>query len=205
VATAGHVHRWVNVPFRDVTGISPEVESHALPDEPHAFTVYIGGMTVRQQTERGTTGWARVVTVVAVLLLTALGVAYYLTIEPSVRIGVWWGDGVTVEQRAKLERRFLLVNGVRSETHFRYDLLDTRRENIESLVKEPNARDTESVSRTLFVAPPDIAYGQSWTWIAYRIPGLRAPGVVEALVMTCLVMLTGGIGRLAKDRRSRQD
>jgi len=116
---------------------------------------------------------------------------------------VWWRDGVTAQRRAQLERRFRLVNGARSETHYRYDLLDTRRENIESLVKEPDAQDTESVSRTSFVAPPDIEYGQSWMWIAHRIPGLRAPGVVEAIVMTCLVMLATGVGRLAKDRRGR--
>ena len=188
--------------FRDVTGIRPKVESRELPDEPHAFTVYIWWMPVRNQTERWTTRRARVVTVVAVLLLAALGVAYSLTVEPSVRIGIWWRDGVTVEQRAKLERRFRLVNGVRSGTHFRYDLSDTRRENIESLVKEPDAEDTESVSRTSFVAPPDIEYGQSWMWIAHRIPGLRAPGVVEALAMTCLVMLGAGVGRLVKDRRT---
>ncbi len=160
-------------------------------------------MIVQKQTEAATTWWANVATVVAASILVAFGVAYYLTYEPSVRIGVWWRDGVTVERRTELERRFRLVNGVPSETHFRYDLLDTRRDNIESLVKDPNTEDTESVSRTLFVAPPDIAYGQSWMWIAHRIPGLRAPGVVEAIVMTSFITLVAGVGRLAKDRRTR--
>ena len=61
------------------------------------------------------------------------------------------------------------------------------------------------MSRTLFVAPPDIDYGQSWMWIAHRIPGLRAPGIVEAIVMTCVIALVGGVGRLAQAARTRRD
>jgi hypothetical protein len=161
-------------------------------------------MTVLKQTGNGTTGWARFAVAVAASVLVVFGVAYYLTYEPSVRIGVRWRDGVTMERRAELERRFRLVEPVSTETHIRYDLLDTRRENIEALVQDPNTEDTESVSRTLFAAPPDISYGESWMWIAHRIPGLRAPGVVEAIVMTCFVTLAAGIGRFAKSRRMRR-
>ena len=162
-------------------------------------------MTAQNQTDTGTTWWAKLTTVVAASVLLAFGVAYYLTYEPSVRIGVRWRDGVTEERRGELERRFRLVNGVSTGTSFRYDLLDTRPTNIEALIKDPNAEDTESVSRTLFVAPPDIEYGQSWMWIAHRIPGLRAPGVVEAIVMTCVIALVGGVGRLAQGARTRRD
>jgi hypothetical protein len=122
-------------------------------------------MTGENQTDTGTTWWASVTTVVAASVLLACGVAYYLTYEPSVRIGVRWRNEVTEERRGELERRFRLVNGVPTGTTFRYDLLDTRRTNIEALIKDPNAEDTESVSRTLFEAPPDIEYGQSWMWM----------------------------------------
>ena len=161
-------------------------------------------MTAQNQTDTGTTWWAKVTTGVAASVLLAFGVAYYLTYEPSVRIGVRWRDGVTLAQQAGLERRFRLVNGAPSETHIRYDLLDTRRKNIEALVNDRSTEDTESVSRTLFIAPPDIAYGESWMWIAHRIPGLRAAGVVEVIVMTCVVALVGGIGRLAQGTRTRR-
>ncbi len=161
-------------------------------------------MAVQQHPETGTTRWARVATVVAASVMLSLGVAYYLTYEPSVRIGVRWQDGVSLEQRARLERRFRLVNGVPSETHIRYDLLDTRRSNIEALVTDRNTEDTESVSRTAFVAPADIEYGESWMWVAHRIPGLRAPGVVEALLMACIVVLAIDVERRIRGGRSRR-
>jgi len=132
-------------------------------------------------------------------------VAYYLTVEPSVRIGVRWREGVSVEQRAALERRFRLVNGLSTDDRFRYDLLDTRRENIKALIENPNTEDTESVSRTLYVAPPDISYGESWMWVAYRIPGLRAPGAMETIVVICFVTLVAGAWRFAQGRRIRKD
>ena len=175
------VNLHLGTPHATGAGRQPRVRS-----DPHTFAVYIWSMTRQNQTDTGTTWWV-VTTVVAASVLLAFSVAYYLTYEPSVRIGVRWRDGVTLEQQAGLERRFRLMNGVPSETHIRYDLLDTRRTNIEALIKDPNAEDTESVSRTLFVAPPDIEYGQSWMWIAHRIPGLRAPGVAEAIVMMCVV------------------
>ena len=132
-----------------------------------------------------------------------LGVAYLLTYEPSVRVGVRWRDGITTEQRARLERQFRLVNRAPEpeEGHDRYDLLDIRPDNIEALMHDPAVEDTESLHGTL---PPDISYGESWMWIAHRVPGLRAPGVVEALVMTCFVALAAGAARLTRGGRVRR-
>jgi hypothetical protein len=176
-------------------------DSYESRSAPHTFGVYIWSMTAQNQTNKETTRWANVTTVVATSVLLTFGVSYYLTYEPSVRIGVRWRDGVTLEHQARLERRFRLVNGAPSETHIRYDLLDTRRKNIEALVNDRNTEDTESVSSTL---PSDISYGESWMWVAHRIPGLRAPGVVEVIVMTCVIALVGGVGRLAKSTRTRR-
>jgi hypothetical protein len=161
-------------------------------------------MAVQQHPESGTTRWARVTTVVAASVMLSLGVAYYLTYEPSVRVGVRWRDGVTLEQQGRLERRFRLVNGVPSKTHIRYDLLDTRRTNIEALIKDRDTEDTESINGTDFVTPPDIDYGESWMWVAHRIPGLRAPGVVEALLMACVVVLATDVERRMRSGRSRR-
>ena len=161
-------------------------------------------MAAVDQAETRAVWRARVAAVAAASLLVAFGVAYYLTYEPAVRIGIRWRDGVTVERRAELERRFRLVNGAPSEKQFTYDLLDTRRVNIEALVNEVDAEDTESLSRSTYTVPPDITYGRSWMWVAHRIPGLRTPGVVEAIVTTCIVVLTASVHRLAKARRVRK-
>lgn len=147
---------------------------------------------------------ARVAAVAAASVLVLFGAAYYLTYEPAPRIGISWRDGITVERRAELERRFRLVNRAPSERQFTYDLLDTSRENIEALVEEPDAVDTESISRSTYALPPDISYGQSWRWVAHRIPGLRAPGVVQTIVTTCIVVLSASVRRLAKARRVRK-
>lgn len=158
-------------------------------------------MTALGPAESRPTWWARLTTVVAASILIALGVAYLLTYEPSVRVGVRWRDDVTVAQRANLERQFRLVNRVSEEGHDRYDLLDTRPDNIEALMNDPAVEDTESLNPVL---PPDISYGESWMWVAHRIPGLRAPGVAEALVMTCLVIVAGGAARLTQGGRTRR-
>ena len=161
-------------------------------------------MAAVDQAETRAVWRARVAAVAAASVLVAFGAAYYLTYEPAVRIGIRWRDGVTVERRAELERRFRLVNRAPSEMQFTYDLLDTRRENIEALVNEADAEDTESLSRSTYTVPPDITYGRSWMWVRYRIPGLRTPGVVEAIVTTCIVVLTTSVRRLAKARRVRK-
>ncbi|MDA1183140.1 MAG: hypothetical protein O2930_00675 [Acidobacteria bacterium] len=158
-------------------------------------------MTARGPTDSRQTWWARLTTVVAASVLVILGVAYCFTYEPSVRVGVRWRDGLSLERRAELERRFRLVNGVSEEGHDRYDLLDTRPDNIEALMYDPAVADTESLNRSL---PPDISYGESWMWLAHRIPGLRAPGVVEALVMTCFIALVAGTARLTQGRRRQK-
>lgn len=158
-------------------------------------------MTAREPAESRQVWWARLAAIVAALVLVVLGVAYYLTYEPSVRIGVRWRDGVTTERRAELERRFRLVNGVSTKTQIRYDLLDTRPENIDALMGDPNLEDTESLAYPL---PLDMEYGESWMWIVHRTPGLRAPGVVEALVMTCFVALAAGTASVAQAGRIRR-
>ena len=97
-------------------------------------------MTAQNQTDTGTTWWAKLTTVVAASVLLAFGVAYNLTYEPSARIGVRWRDGVTEQRRGVLDGRFRLVNGVSTGTSFRYDLLDTRPTNIEALIKTRTLR-----------------------------------------------------------------
>jgi hypothetical protein len=82
-----------------------------------------------------------------------------------------------------------------------YDLLDTRGENIEALVHDPDVADTDRVSRERFEIPFDIPYGSSWMWVANRTSILRTPGIVPGIVFTCVVVLA--IGAAAEVRRFR--
>jgi hypothetical protein len=116
---------------------------------------------------------------------------------------VKWRAGVSEARRAELERRFLLVNRTPAGDRFRYDLLDTRTANLEAIVDEPDIADTDGISRVDYRLPPDISYGQSWMWVRYRIPVLRAAGVVEAIVLACASVLALGVRRTIASRRRR--
>lgn len=137
------------------------------------------------------------------LVLLTLAVAYYLTYEPAPEIRILWRAGLEPERRAELERRFLLVNPMPFEDRFTYDLLDTSRENVETLVHERAIQDTDRVDRVGFTIPPDIPYGASWMWVAHRLPVLRTPGVIEAIVLTCTIGLAVSVRALAIERRKR--
>lgn len=144
---------------------------------------------------------ARAAAVLAATVLVALGIAYYLTYEPAPEIRVRWRPGLPLERQAQLERQFMLVNRKPSEDRFTYDLLDTSRRNVEALVHERDIADTDRVDREGFTIPPDIPYGDSWMWIGYRVAVLRTTGVVEAIIVTCAVVLAAATALLFKERR----
>lgn len=139
----------------------------------------------------------------AASVLAALAIAYYLTYEPAPAIGVTWRAGLSEARRADLERRFLLVNRTPAGDGFKYDLLDTRTATLQALVDESDIADTDGISRVHSRLPPDISYGQSWMWVRYRIPVLRAAGVVEAIVVACVCVLALGVRRMIASRRRR--
>lgn len=115
-------------------------------------------------------------TALAVAFLSAVGAAYYLTYEPAASIRVRWREDATPATRAQLERAFLLVHRVAHEGStrtFRYDLLDTSRSNIEALVTHPAVEDTDNIDRENYAIPIDGPYGESWMWMAHRIPIIR--------------------------------
>jgi hypothetical protein len=143
--------------------------------------------------------WWAAVAAASVLMVT--GLAYYLTYEPAPEIRIRWRDGVTVERRAELERRFRLVNPNPHEDRLSYDLLDTRRSNIEAIVRERDVYDTDVIRQRDFTLPPDYPYGKSWMWIAYRIPVLRMPGVVQTMVAICGAVLVTSAGVMIVRRR----
>jgi hypothetical protein len=132
----------------------------------------------------------------------SLGVTYYFTYEPAPRIAIRWPAEIDPERRQELERRFLLVNPAVEGDRVEYDLLDTSRDNVEALVREPDVFDTDRISRERFTLPLDVPYGTSWMWIAHRTPLLRIPGVVGAIVAICAAATAAWLaGELRRFRR----
>lgn len=134
----------------------------------------------------------RIAALVAAGVLLTLAATYYLTYEPSPRVGIQWRPGITAERRAELERRFRLVNPGLEDGRPMYDLLDTSRQNLEALVNERDVADTDRVSRERFEIPFDVPYGTSWMWAAHRTPIVRVAGAVPVLVSICLLLLVAG-------------
>jgi hypothetical protein len=131
--------------------------------------------------------------------LAALGLAYWLTYEPAPAIRVRWRDDVTSARQAALERKYLLSNGrAPMGRSIAYDLLDTRRSNIEALVRDPDVADTHDIDRERYEIPFDKPYGERWMWVAHRMPGLRDARVRWALVVVlCAMAIAGRVRRSA--------
>jgi hypothetical protein len=128
--------------------------------------------------------------------LTLLGAAYWLTCEPAPRIRVLWRPEVIQEQRAALERKYLLLNGRDQlpEGSIAYDLLDTSRANLQAIVNDPSILDTNDIERNSLIVPFDVEYGSEWMWLADRIPGLRNVQLRAAIVIALAAMVIGGLG-----------
>lgn len=127
--------------------------------------------------------------------LVLLGLAYWLTYEPAPRVRVLWQDEVTPEQRAELEREYLLLNGRDQlpEGSIAYDLLDTSPSNIKALVEHPAVADTNDIERHTFVVRFDVDYGNEWMWLADRTPGLRDAWTRAGLIVVLALMAVGGL------------
>lgn len=148
-------------------------------------------MDVRMETA------ARWIGAIGVAGLAALGATYWLTHEPAPRVRVRWAGDATPQQRANLERQYLLVNGrdQMAGGSLAYDLLDTSPANIRALVEDPAVADTNDIERHTFVIPFDVDYGGEWMWLAYRTPGLRSAGIRAAVIVVLAVMAIAGLAR----------
>jgi len=133
-----------------------------------------------------------------VLLAVVLG--YCFTYEPAPEVRVRWRDGVTPKRQEALERQFRLVNRNAVGDRFSYDLLDTRQRNVEALLRERDVDDTDRIDRQRIRVRPDAPYGQSWMWVAHRLPLLRIAGVVESVVAGCVLVLAVSVAVLMKKR-----
>ena len=135
--------------------------------------------------------------------LAALVFAYWFTYEPAPGIRVTWGPGVTLEQQAATERKFMLSN--RRSPHpeqprsLAYDLLDTRHANIEALLKDPAVADTNDIDDEWARVRLGTEYGDRWMWVAHRTPLLRYGWIRWTLIAVLTAMALFGVrGLLAR-------
>ena len=124
----------------------------------------------------------------AAAILAVLAVAYYLTYEPAPSVDIQFADSLDDERKMAVARRFRLVNGTNPGGSGSYDLIDTRPSNIRELLQQPEIAATGQIDRDTFTVRPDAPYGRGWMWIGNRLPVLRTPGVVPAIIVACLLV-----------------
>jgi hypothetical protein len=119
---------------------------------------------------------------------------YWFTYEPAPRVRILWRPDVTAEQRAALERRYLLLDprDLLPEGSLAYDLLDTSPANLRAIVADPAISDTNDIERNTLAVPFDVEYGGKWMWLAHRLPGLRKTWVRTAVILALAAMAVGG-------------
>lgn len=129
--------------------------------------------------------------------LVLLAGACLATLDHAPRIRVLWRDGVTAQQQAALEATYLLRNP-RDRLpggSLAYDLLDTSGTNIRRLVDDLAVADTNDIDRLEYVVQPCTDPGEEWTWIGYRVPGLRIAWVRWALLLFLAIATVVGLRR----------
>jgi hypothetical protein len=121
------------------------------------------------------------------VLCTAAGAGALWLVQPQagVRVNVRWNAGVGGAERAALERRFALADGALLQgTTWQYSLRDDSRANIQALVREPRAADTDYLDREAFrpTSPPP--------GVIRRIgPASLASGLVASLLLLAVQAL----------------
>ena len=135
--------------------------------------------------------------------LAALAFAYWFSYEPAPGIRVQWQPGVAIEEQTALERKYLLSN--RRAPHseqplsLAYDLLDTRRSNIEALLENPAVADTNDIDDEWARVRLGTAYDDGWMWVAHRTPLLRYGWIRWTLIAVLTAMALFGVrGLLAR-------
>ncbi|MBI2187875.1 MAG: hypothetical protein HYU37_12290 [Acidobacteria bacterium] len=97
------------------------------------------------------------------------------------RIHVGWENGVSSDERLRLELAFRLARPEHLEgTAWRYDLVDPRPETVAALIAHPAVKDTHEIDRTAGVVQPGAPRGT--TWIRPRaLHFWRVPSILAAL------------------------
>ena len=129
--------------------------------------------------------------------LALFAFAYWYSYEPAPGIRVTWRAGVGLARQAALERAYMLSN--RRSPHeeqprsLAYDLLDTRRSNIEALLKDPAVEDTNDIDDEWARVRFGTAHDDEWLWLAHRTPLIRYPEIRWTILLTLAAMAAYGL------------
>ncbi|MGH7551968.1 MAG: hypothetical protein ACREMQ_02960, partial [Longimicrobiales bacterium] len=105
----------------------------------------------------------RVVAVLGALGLGLVAVEPFLPSPFAPRIHVGWANGVSSDERLRLELAFQLARPEHLEgTAWRYDLVDPRPETVAALIAHPAVTDTHEIDRTAGVVLPGAPRGTRW-------------------------------------------
>ena len=128
----------------------------------------------------------------AVITAAAAGVLSLTLSHDRVPVHVRWKPGTTDAERAALEQRFHLTEGVVTEGTTRaYLLTDTSTGNIRALVQHPSVEDTSRIDRIRF--RPAFAHDRDRRLIFFSVVAGGLGGV--ALLLTPGVARAVGLGR----------
>jgi hypothetical protein len=104
--------------------------------------------------------------------------------DPNPAVHVRWAESTAAAERAALEQRLQLAPLEQmAATTWRYEVLDTSRDNLEAIVREPNIQDTHFVDRGAFAISPEAPaaprrpgpIGQRWPALAFAIADYGPP------------------------------
>ena len=130
---------------------------------------------------------------VATVLLLAMLVIRYLTLEKAPLIHVRWAPQTGTTVRAPLERQFSLSAGsIFERDTWSYTLLDTSRSNVRSLIRHPLVRDTGGLDREAFAVRPSVERSSTQVvWLIDRSGFLRPLGTERIVTTLATIMLVG--------------
>ena len=137
---------------------------------------------------------------ISLLMLMAMYAAFELTATPATVVGVRWNAQVTADGRRNVEDAHLLWNGRQGgPVNSTYDLLDTSRSNIRSLVEDRRVADTQGVNRDTFEPNPADTSDDIVTSVLARIPWLGHPNHrAWFVVVLLLAALPGAVAAMAR-------
>ena len=147
---------------------------------------------------------SRMAAFVAAVVLVLLAGAYYFTYEPAPQVTISWRESTTFDRRGDVERWFGLVRERdREERTVTYDLVDTRRENINELLEQPEVEAVGYIDHVTNTIPADAPYGRGWMWIGDRLPEARVYRVVPVIIAVCCLVIAYAFAYEIAARRRR--
>ena len=142
---------------------------------------------------------------VAIALLTLLGCGYYFTWQPAPSVLIHWRQGTTPGRKAAIERWFGLVRARDAERRaVTYDLVDTRRANINELLEQPEVEAVGYIDSVRNTVAGDARRGRGGMWLGDRFSAVRAYRLVPGIIVACSVVIAYAFAKeiVAKRRRT---